>query len=49
MEVLERAQQVLNQLEAHHLDEELPRARLKKTKKVIREVMPSLFHADGEA
>ena len=43
VEVLERAQQVLNQLETHHLDEELPKVRLKRTKKVIREVMPLLF------
>jgi DNA mismatch repair protein MutS len=42
-EVLERAQQVLNQLETHHLDEELPKMRLRKTKKVIQEVMPTLF------
>src|SRR5271167_4805064 len=47
-EVLERAQQVLNQLETHHLDEELPRARLKRTKKVIREVMPMLFEMEEE-
>jgi hypothetical protein len=37
----------LNQLETHHLDEELPKARLRRTKKVIREVMPMLF--DGDA
>jgi DNA mismatch repair protein MutS len=48
-EVLERAQQVLHQLETHHLDEELPRPRLKRTKKVIREVMPTLFEMEGEA
>jgi DNA mismatch repair protein MutS len=46
-EVLDRAQLVLNQLETHHLDEELPKARLRRTKKVIREVMPMLF--DGDA
>ncbi|MBI1829943.1 MAG: DNA mismatch repair protein MutS, partial [Planctomycetes bacterium] len=45
-DVLERASQVLRQLEAHHLDEELPKARLRKTKKVIREVMPTLFEDD---
>lgn len=45
-EVLERAQQVLTQLETHHLDEELPKARPKRTKKVIREVMPMLFESD---
>ena len=42
-EVLDRAQQVLQQLESYHLDEELPKPRLKRTKKVIREVMPLLF------
>ena len=47
-EVLDRAQQVLKQLETHHLDEELPKARLKKTKRVIREVMPMLFEMDGD-
>src|SRR5207244_9613746 len=47
-EVLDRASQVLRQLETHHLDEELP--RLRRTKKVIREVMPSLFEMnDSEA
>jgi DNA mismatch repair protein MutS len=45
-EVLDRASQVLKQLETHHLDEELPKARLKRTKKVIREVMPMLFEMD---
>ena len=45
-EVLDRAAQVLQQLETHHLDEELPRARLKRTKKVIREVMPMLFEME---
>ena len=45
-EVLDRASQVLQQLETHHLDEELPKARPKRTKKVIREVMPMLFDAD---
>jgi DNA mismatch repair protein MutS len=48
-DVLERASQVLQQLETHHLDEELPRPKLKRTKKVIREVMPTLFEMDGEA
>ncbi len=48
-EVLDRASQVLKQLESHHLDEELPRARLKRTKKVIREVMPMLFEMDENA
>jgi DNA mismatch repair protein MutS len=48
-DVLERAQQVLHQLEMHHLDEELPKARPRRTKKVIREVMPLLFEADGDA
>ncbi len=48
VEILERAQQVLNQLETHHLDEELPKVRLRKTKKVIREVMPMLFEMDGD-
>jgi DNA mismatch repair protein MutS len=47
-EVLERAQQVLNQLETHHLDEELPKARPRRTRKVIREVMPLLFEMDGD-
>jgi DNA mismatch repair protein MutS len=42
-EVLDRAGQVLRQLETHHLDEELPKVRLKRTKKIIREVMPLLF------
>jgi DNA mismatch repair protein MutS len=48
-EVLDRAGQVLQLLETHHLDEELPKARPKRTKKVIREVMPMLFEIDGEA
>jgi DNA mismatch repair protein MutS len=48
-EVLERASQVLQQLESHHLDEELPRAPLRKTKKVIREVMPLLFDMEEES
>ena len=47
-EVLDRASQVLRLLETHHLDEELPKARLKKTKKVIREVMPMLFENEGD-
>jgi DNA mismatch repair protein MutS len=47
-EVLDRAQQVLNQLETHHLDEELPKPRLNRTKKVIREVMPMLFEMEEE-
>ena len=42
-EVLDRAAQVLKQLETHHLDEELPKVRLRKTKRVIQEVMPMLF------
>jgi DNA mismatch repair protein MutS len=42
-DVLDRAAQVLHQLETHHLDEELPKVRLKKTKKIIQEVMPMLF------
>jgi len=46
VDVLERAAQVLRQLESHHLDEELPKTRLRKTKKVIREVMPTLFETD---
>ncbi len=49
-EVLDRASQVLKQLESHHLDEELSKPRLRKTKKVIREVMPMLFDMDeGDA
>jgi len=48
-EVLERASQVLQQLETHHLDEELPKARLRRTKKVIREVMPLLFDMGDES
>src|SRR5204863_8521387 len=48
-EVLERAQQVLQQLETHHLDEELPTVRLRKTKKIIREVMPTLFDREDQA
>jgi DNA mismatch repair protein MutS len=47
-EVLGRAQQVLDQLESHHLDEEVPKLRLRKTKRIIREVMPSLFETEGE-
>jgi DNA mismatch repair protein MutS len=47
MGVLERAAQVLRQLESHHLDEEIPRVRLRKTKKVIQEVMPTLFKDEG--
>lgn len=48
-EVLDRASQVLQQLESHHLDEELPKPRLKRTKKVIREVMPMLFEMEENA
>ncbi|MBI3823930.1 MAG: DNA mismatch repair protein MutS [Planctomycetes bacterium] len=48
-DVLERAAQVLKQLETHHLDEELPKVRLKRTKKVIREVMPTLFEMEEDA
>ncbi len=47
-DVLERAGQVLKQLETHHLDEELPKPRLKRTKKVIRDVMPLLFEMEEE-
>jgi DNA mismatch repair protein MutS len=46
-EVLDRASQVLKQLETHHLDEELPKIRLKKTKKVIQEAMPMLFDLES--
>ncbi len=48
-EVLDRAREVLQQLEAHHLDEELPRPKLRRTKKVIREVMPLLFDSESDA
>ena len=47
-DVLERAQQVLTQLETHHLDEELSKPRLRRTTKVIQEVMPMLFEMDEE-
>jgi DNA mismatch repair protein MutS len=47
-EVLDRAGQVLQQLETHHLDEELPKPRPRKTKKIIREVMPMLFETQDE-
>ena len=45
-EVLDRARQVLGQLETHHLDEEVP--KLRRTKKIIREVMPMLFDLENE-
>ena len=47
-DVLDRAGQVLQQLETHHLDEELPKPRLRKTKKIIRDVMPMLFEMEYE-
>ena len=47
-EVLERAALVLRQLKTHHLDEELPKARPKRSKKVIREVMPMLFENEKD-
>jgi DNA mismatch repair protein MutS len=47
-DVLDRASQVLQQLETHHLDEELPKVRLRKTKRVIQEVMPMLFDLETD-
>ncbi len=42
-EVLERARTVLQQLESHHLDEELPRVALKRRRRISPETTPSLF------
>ena len=46
-EVLERARTVLGQLEAHHLDEELPQPG-KRRKRSAPGAQPSLFHDDAE-
>jgi DNA mismatch repair protein MutS len=46
-EVLERARAVLQQLEAHHLDEELPRP-LRRRKRLTPAPQPSLFQEEAE-
>ncbi len=46
-EVLERAREVLGQLESHHLDEELPQP-VKRRKRLPRQAQPSLFHEEPE-
>jgi DNA mismatch repair protein MutS len=46
-EVLDRARQVLGQLESHHLDRELPNPRRKRRDRAV-EVQASLFEEIGE-
>jgi DNA mismatch repair protein MutS len=42
-DVLERAKQVLEQLETHHLDRELPNPRRRRSSILPRDIQPSLF------
>jgi DNA mismatch repair protein MutS len=42
-DVLERAKQVLEQLETHHLDRELPKPRRRRSSILPRDIQPSLF------
>lgn len=42
-EVLDRAREVLQQLETHHLDQELPRPRRRRSSLLPREIQPLLF------
>ncbi|MCI0684211.1 MAG: DNA mismatch repair protein MutS [Gemmataceae bacterium] len=48
-EVLERAKQVLHELETHHLDRELPTPRRRKTSILPRQIQPLLFHEAEES
>jgi DNA mismatch repair protein MutS len=45
-EVLRRANDVLHQLETHHLDEELPKPAPKRRRRIAVEATPSLFQDD---
>jgi DNA mismatch repair protein MutS len=47
-EVLERAREVLQQLETHHLDAELPRPPIRRRKRITLGAQPSLFHDEPE-
>jgi DNA mismatch repair protein MutS len=42
-DVLDRAKQVLEQLETHHLDRELPKPRRRRSSILPRDIQPSLF------
>src|SRR5262245_21175816 len=42
-DVLDRAKQVLRELESHHLDRELPKARRRRSSILPREIQPDLF------
>jgi len=48
-EVLDRAKQVLQELESHHLDRELPRAPRRRSSILPREIQPSLFEGNESA
>ena len=48
-DVLDRAKQVLQELEMHHLDRELPKARRRRSSILPRDMQPLLFEAPDDA
>lgn len=49
VDVLDRAKQVLQELEAHHLDRDLPKPRRRRSSILPREIQPQLFHEPDDS